>query len=90
VNPRLGGPDPRGPARAQLNPKRAIFTASDDGGIGVGADIDWQFVGGLGVKPGWSLELKAGCRILSVDRQDGGLLFNVDQSGPFCAHAFGA
>lgn len=58
------------------------------GGFGVGSDLMWDAMGGLGYDWSESLSLFAGYRAVSVDYSKDGFVYDVVQQGPIVAGVF--
>jgi hypothetical protein len=73
---------------ASISPKWAFALSGTVGGFGVGADLDWGVFGGLTYQIGDSSALVIGYRHLSVDYENDGFLFDVEQTGPILGLKF--
>ena len=60
----------------------------DYGGFGAASEATWQFLGGIGWQTARRQELKAGYRIISVDRVRGDSAADIELNGPILAYTF--
>lgn len=65
-----------------------IFGSAEVGGFGVGAENEWSLVGGANYVINDRFAVTGGWRVLSVDYDDGGTVYDVDQSGPLIGATF--
>jgi hypothetical protein len=77
-----------GRARVAVTPKLAVLLRGDYGGFGAASEATWQFLGGIGWRTARRQELKAGYRIISVDRVRGDSAADIELNGPILAYTF--
>jgi opacity protein-like surface antigen len=68
-----------------LTERWELFAGADIGGFGVGSNLTWQWLAGLGYRfelLGRKSFLRAGWRMLDIDYTDGGFKWDVTYSGP--------
>jgi hypothetical protein len=69
-------------ARYQFDSGIFATAFSQVGGFGVGSDLTWDALGGLGYQFNNSVSAIAGYRHLEVDYEHNGFVFDVEMSGP--------
>jgi hypothetical protein len=65
-----------------------LFGSAEVGGFGVGAKNEWSLAGGANYVVNDRFAVTGGWRILSVDYDSGGIVYDVDQSGPLIGATF--
>jgi len=60
----------------------------DVGGFGVGSDFAWSALASVGYNFTRGFGIAAGWKVLDIDREDGGFIFDAQLSGPFVALTF--
>lgn len=65
-----------------------LFGRAEVGGFGVGADVEWGLLAGASYAFNDWFALSGGWRYLSVDYDDEGIVYDVDQSGPVLGATF--
>ena len=73
---------------ASISPNWAVALSGTIGGFGIAADLDWGVFGGVTYQIRDSVNLAVGYRHLSVDYQNDGFLFDVEQTGPILGLSF--
>lgn len=68
--------------RSRLNDRFSVTFAADVGGFGAGSDLSYQLLGTLDYQKNERLTLRAGYRVLSVDYNDGGFVYDITMQGP--------
>lgn len=68
--------------RSRLNGPFSVTLAADIGGFGVGSDLTYQLLGTLDYQKSERLTFRAGYRVLSVDYDDGGFVYDIRMQGP--------
>lgn len=67
---------------ARLGEQWTMTLAADYGGFGVGSDETWQLLGTLNWQTSDRVSLRAGYRVLSVDYEDDGFVYDIRMKGP--------
>lgn len=67
---------------AKLGGAWSVTLAADYGGFGTGSEETWQLLGTLNWQTSDRVTLRAGYRVLSVDYQDNGFVYDIRMSGP--------
>jgi hypothetical protein len=82
--------DPMGGAKLRLNLTPEIYATgwAMIGGFGVGSDLMWDLMGGVGYKFTDNFSAFAGYRAASVDYSDDGFVYDVIEKGPVLAAVF--
>lgn len=81
--------DPLVGVHFEINGPKWFFVAEADvGGFGVGSDFAWAGLAAVGYRFSRGFATSIGWKILDVDREDGGFIFDVQLSGPFLAFTF--
>lgn len=90
VESRFGWLDPVLGARAHyhINDKFSVLAQGDFGGFGVGSDFTWQALATMNYSFNDKFTLSAGYKILSVDYDRGGRVFDTTLSGPVLGVTF--
>jgi hypothetical protein len=65
-----------------------LFGSAEVGGFGVGANNEWSLLGGANYVVNDRFAVTGGWRILSVDYDDDGIVYDVVQSGPLIGATF--
>ena len=65
-----------------------LFGSAEVGGFGVGAESEWSLLAGANYVLNDRFAVTGGWRILSVDYDDDGIVYGVDQSGPLIGATF--
>lgn len=65
-----------------------LFGVAEVGGFGVGADLEWSVMAGATYAVTERFGLSLAWRYLSVDYDDGGIVYDVNQSGPLFGVTF--
>ena len=65
-----------------------IFGNAEIGGFGVGADVEWSVMAGATYSVTDTFGVSVGWRILAVDYEKDGIVFDVTQSGPLLGATF--
>lgn len=68
--------------RADLDGPYSVAFAADIGGSGAGADLTYQLLGTLDYQKSKKMTLRVGYRILSVDYDHGGFVYDIRMQGP--------
>jgi opacity protein-like surface antigen len=71
-----------GRIRGRLGGSWDVTLVGDIGGFGVGSQLTWQVIGTLDYQCTENLALRLGYRALSVDYEDGDVLYDVRMQGP--------
>ncbi len=71
--------------KCDLSEKLELTLRGDVGGFGVGSDLTWNVIGGLGCRLSESGVLRAGYRVLDIDYDGGGFVYDVQMAGPWLA-----
>ena len=74
--------------RHTFNDRWSVFGSADIGGFGVGSEFAWSAQLGAEYAVTETFGLVAGWRHMSVDYEDDGFVFDVDQSGPLIGATF--
>ena len=74
--------------RYALNEKWTLFASGDVGGFGAGADLEWSLQGGATWMVNDGFGVTGAWRLLSVDYDRDGIVFDVTQSGPLLGLTF--
>ncbi|MCV2879363.1 hypothetical protein OE699_10890 [Sedimentimonas flavescens] len=83
VNPLIGVA-----GRYRADDRWTLFGALEVGGFGVGADSEWSVLAGATYSVSDSFGVSMGWRHMEVDYDKGGVLFDVEQSGPVLGATF--
>ncbi|WP_353472215.1 hypothetical protein PVT71_13020 [Salipiger sp. H15] len=75
-------------ARYAINDRWQAFGAADIGGFGVGSDFQWSLMAGASYSFSENFSLAMGWRVLDVDYDDNGVVFDARQSGPLLGVTF--
>jgi hypothetical protein len=65
-----------------------LFGSAEIGGFGVGAENEWSLLVGANYVVNDLFAVTGGWRVLSVDYDDDGIVYDVDQSGPLIGATF--
>ncbi len=68
-------------ARVALSEKWFLMFLADLGGFGAGSDFTWQAFAGAGYQISKTWSVKFGYRVLGIDFQDGGFVYDVTLQG---------
>ena len=71
-----------------INDRWSVFGNAEVGGFGVGADWEWGLTAGANYAFTDTFSLAFGWRVLSVDYDDKGIVFDATQSGPLIGATF--
>jgi hypothetical protein len=71
-----------------LTDRWSIYGAAEVGGFGIGADLEWSLLAGAEYAINDWFSITAAWRYLSVDYEDDGIKYDVDQSGPLLGATF--
>lgn len=74
--------------RYRVADRWTLFGALEVGGFGVGADSEWSALAGATWQVGEAFGASFGWRHLEVDYDEGGVVFDVRQSGPVLGATF--
>lgn len=74
--------------RYAINDRWEAFGAADIGGFGVGSEFQWSLTAGLNYAFNESVALGFGWRVLDVDYDDDGVVYDARQSGPILGVTF--
>ena len=74
--------------RYELNEKWTLYASGDIGGFGAGADLEWSLQGGATWMANETFGVTGAWRVLSVDYDQGGIVYDVTQSGPLLGVTF--
>ena len=74
--------------RYELNEKWTLYANGDIGGFGAGADLEWSLQGGATWMANETFGVTGAWRVLSVDYDQGGIVYDVTQSGPLLGVTF--
>lgn len=72
----------------RLSDRWALFGAVEVGGFGVGADSEWSVLAGASYSFSDTVSASFGWRVLDVDYDKDGVLFDARQSGPVLGVSF--
>jgi len=75
-------------ARSAVNEKWGLFGSAEIGGFGVGADSEWSVQIGAEYKISDRFAMNFGWRHMSVDYDDGEIIYDAVQSGPLVGAAW--
>ncbi|MGQ0567247.1 MAG: hypothetical protein ACT4OK_19580 [Gemmobacter sp.] len=73
---------------ARLGGAWSMTLAGDFGGFGVGSDETWQLLGTVNWHKSDRVAFRAGYRVLSVDYEDDGFVYDIRMSGPVVGVTF--
>ncbi|MGZ5095817.1 MAG: hypothetical protein ACXWCH_32290, partial [Burkholderiales bacterium] len=68
-----------------INDRWSLNGYADYGGFGVGSDSTWQVITGVHYEVSKRVVAKAGYRVMSVDYDHGGVLYDTKMHGPYLA-----
>ncbi|ANT61800.1 hypothetical protein AYJ57_15125 [Salipiger sp. CCB-MM3] len=74
--------------RYALSDRWQAFGAADIGGFGVGSDFEWSLMAGVSYAFAEDFSLAFGWRVLDVDYDDDGVVYDTTQSGPILGVTF--
>jgi hypothetical protein len=74
--------------KAELDESWSVTVAGDLGGSGSGATLTWQLLGTVNYQMSDRLSLRGGYRVLSVDYEDDGYVYDVVMRGPVLGLAY--
>jgi hypothetical protein len=66
----------------------SLLAEGDIGGFGIGSDFSWHLLAAVGYSFNDHVQLSLGWKVLDVDYDDDGFVFDVQMSGPFVALTF--
>ena len=75
-------------ARADLGAKIFVSGYGDVGGFGAASDLTWQVYGGLGYEVNDWFSAQIGYRVLDVDYENDGFVYDVTMDGPILGLMF--
>ena len=68
--------------KTQVSDRWTVFASGNYGGFDVSSDEYWQAIAGIGYRLSESTSLALAYRIIAVDYQQGGFVYDVESSGP--------
>ena len=74
--------------KAELDERWSVTVAGDIGGSGSGSNLTWQLLGTVNYQMSDRLSLRGGYRVLAVDYEDDGYVYDVTLRGPVLGLAY--